>query len=272
MPPRNPELPEGTDHIINGAMDTGAGAGGTGGGGTGGLSGSTGSGLGGSTGGTTTGTTGTTGGTSTGTTTGAGTGTGTGSGTSNIGGGFVASSGSDDTGGTSTGRSSGGSSSGGSGSGGSGSTTQKLADAARSQVSTLTDQATGKVREYADQGKERATSALDDFAEVINDAARSIDERLGSQYGEYAHRAAGAVTSISQDLRGKSIDELLDDSRNLVRKSPGMAIGAAALVGFTLVRLVKAGLDNDNEVQFTSDRGRNIDFQADTGGTSGRSA
>ena len=164
----------------------------------------------------------------------------------------------DDTGGTSTGIA--------------GTTVQKIADTARSQVSSLTDQAAGKAREYADQGKDRATSALDDFAEVINDAARSIDERLGSQYGEYAHKAAGAVTSLSENLRGKSVDELLEDSRSLVRKSPGVAIGAAALVGFTLVRLVKAGLDSENEVGFTPERGRNIDFQPDDGGTSSRSA
>ncbi len=254
MPPRNPELPEGTDHIINGAMDTS----GSTGGGSAGLSGTTGTsgtgagsgGIGGSTG-TATATAGSTGGTA--------------SGTTSTGGGFVATRGSDDTGGTSAKSGSGNSS-------GSSTTAQKLVDTAKSQVSSLTDQATGKIREYADQGKDRATSALDDFAEVINDAARSIDERLGSQYGEYAHRAAGAVTSISQDLRGKTVDELLDDSRNLVRKSPGVAIGAAALIGFTLVRLVKAGLDNggDRDVQFTADRGRNIDFQPDTGGTSGQ--
>jgi hypothetical protein len=32
-----------------------------------------------------------------------------------------------------------------------------------------------------------------------------------------------------------------------VRKSPGVAIGIAAVVGFTLVRLVKAGMPDDDE-------------------------
>ncbi len=32
-----------------------------------------------------------------------------------------------------------------------------------------------------------------------------------------------------------------------MRKSPGVAIGIAAVVGFTLVRLVKAGLPEENE-------------------------
>ncbi len=271
MPPRNPELPEGTDHIISGAMETGTGAGastGSSGGGIGGTAGS---------GGGTTGGAGATGG-GTGMTTG-GTGGGTGMTTGGTGGStavkaattggaaggaFVASSGGDDTGGTSTSRGGGGAAKG---------AADKIVSGVKSQVSSLTDQATTKAREYADQGKERATSALDGFAEVINDAARSVDERLGSQYGEYAHRAAGAVTSLSQNLRGKTVDQLLEDSRSAVRKSPGIAIGTAAVLGFALVRLVKAGLDEGNNVQFTADSGRSIEFQPDTGGgTSGKGA
>ncbi|MDP8913124.1 MAG: hypothetical protein M3N39_06070 [Pseudomonadota bacterium] len=276
MPPRNPELPEGTDHIISGAMETGTGAGastgssgGTGaGGGTTLGAGTTGGGTSTTTGGTST----TTGGTGT-TTGGTGGNTGGTGGSTAVtaattggatGGAFVASSGGDDTGGTSTNRGGGGAAKG---------AANKIVSGVKSQVSSLTDQATAKAREYADQGKDRATSALDEFAEVINDAARSIDERLGSQYGEYAHRAAGAVTSLSQNLRGKTVDELLEDSRSVVRKSPGIAIGTAAVLGFALVRLVKAGLDEGNDVQFTAESGRSIDFEPDTGGgTSGKGA
>jgi hypothetical protein len=227
MAPRNSELPEGTDHIISGAMETGAGTGASTG-----SSGGSGGGLGGSS-------TGNPGSSSSGTS----------------GGTFMASSNGDDTGGTSTG--------GGSGRGAG----EKLASGVRGQVSSLTDQATAKAREYADSGKERATSALDNFAEVINEAARSIDERLGSQYGEYAHKAAGAVTSLSENLRGKSVDELLEDGRSAVRKSPGIAIGTAAVLGFALIRLVKAGLDDsEREVSFRPDQGRNVEFKPDNGG------
>ena len=262
MPPRNPELPEGTDHIISGAMETGTGAGastgssGGGSGGTGGAGGPTGSAVG------TSGTTSTTTGGLTSTATGGTAGTVATAGSATAGA-FVASSSGDDTGGTSTNRGSGGAAKG---------AADKIVSGVKTQVSSLTDQATTKAREYADQGKEKATGALDEFAEVINDAARSIDERLGSQFGEYAHRAAGAVTSLSQNLRGKTVDELLDDSRSVVRKSPGIAIGAAAVLGFALVRLVKAGLDDGKNVQSTADKGRSIEFQSGTGGTSGKGA
>jgi hypothetical protein len=233
MPPRDTGLPEGTDHIINGAMETGAGTGAStgssaSGGGTAGGFGTTTSGIGGAAAGT--------GGT-----------TGTGGGGSSSG--FIGGSG-DDTGGT-TSRSSGGGSSGGAASG----AASKVASKVQDQVQGLKGQAVDKARQFADQGKERATTALDNFNQVVQDAAQSVDERLGSEYGQYAHRAADAVSSFADTLRGKSVDDLLEDSRTIIRKSPGVAIGAAALIGFALSRVVKAGMpSNDTDVDFTPDR------------------
>ena len=226
MPPRNPELPEGTDHVVNGAMDTGTGGGGggstpiggtagsgTAAGGTGGLAGGSGS-LGGSTG--------------------AGLGSGTGST-----GGFIGSGTSDGTGGTTGLGGSGGSS--GSGSG------QPVKQQLRDGAQTVKSQATDKVRSYAAEGKDRAAGALDEFAQAITESAQSIDERLGAQYGNYARQAAGTITDFSNRLRDKEVDELYNDARDLVRKSPAVAIGTAAAVGFALVRLIKVGLDEGRQ-------------------------
>jgi hypothetical protein len=247
MPPRDDELPEGTDHIINGAMETGAGAGAS--------TGSSGSGFGGvgaggtmpggsgdfSAGSSTTGSSGFIG----------GLGDDTGGFTSGGSGGLGGGAGSGGLGGGGAGGSDFGGSSGSFGSTGQGgSATEQV----KANVQSLTGQATDKVRSYAVDGKNRATTALDDLSQVVNEAAQSIDDRLGAQYGEYARRAATAVSGFADTMRGKDVDELFDDARQVVRKSPGMAIGAAALIGFTLVRLVKAGIPDQN---------KDVDFKAD---------
>lgn len=246
MPPRNPELPEGTDHIINGAMDTGTGSAGgdaTSGGfgddfGGGGAT----TGIGG--GGTGLGSAGGTGGASLGSTAGETTGAG--------GTGFVASGGGDDTGGTAG--------------GGGGASTAPVKQQLRDGVQGLKSQAGDKIRNYAVDGKERASTALDDFADVVSQAAASIDERLGSEYGQYARRAAEAVSGYAETLRGKEVDELFDDARNLVRRSPGVAIGAAAAVGFVLVRLIKSGMDEGagGSGGTRGGGGKDVEFQPDT--------
>lgn len=122
--------------------------------------------------------------------------------------------------------------------------TDKLVSQVRDQVTTLRGQAGDKLRDLADDGKGKATGLLDDIAAVIEDAARSIDERLGREYGDYAHRASGAVNSFAGRVRDKSVDDLVDEGRDFVRKSPAVAIAAAAVVGFALMRIVRTGLDD----------------------------
>jgi ElaB/YqjD/DUF883 family membrane-anchored ribosome-binding protein len=149
-------------------------------------------------------------------------------------------------GGSIVGKGSGSGSSGG-GSGGSGGAgglgADKIVAQVRDQVYGLRDQATEKARGYAEGGKDRTTQLLDDIAEIIHDAARSIDDRLGDQYGEYAHKAGDAVQGLSGNLREKSLEDLIEGTRTIVRKSPAVTVGTAALLGFVLVRLVKSGLE-----------------------------
>jgi ElaB/YqjD/DUF883 family membrane-anchored ribosome-binding protein len=206
---RPEELPEGTDHIINGAMATDDAEGGGGGGG------------------------------------------------------FVASGGGDDdTGGTSRGSTQ----SGGeramattnSGGDGGGNEAGGVREQLTSQVQALRGQAGDRVREFADGGKTRASDALEELSRIVADTADSIDERLGGQYGEYARKASDAVSGFADTLRRTDVDELYDNVRETVRKSPGIAIGVAAVVGFTLARLAKSGLE--------AERAR------DGGGASGGSA
>jgi len=169
MPPRQPALPEGTDHVVQGASgSSNAGAGNGGGSGNGG---------------------------------------------------FVATA--DDAKGT-----------------------DRLVNQVRDHVTSLRGTATDRLRGFADGGKGRATGLLDEFSEVIKDAARSVDERLGEDYGRYAHQAADAVAGFSGRVRDKSVDDLLDDTRDFVRKSPAVAIGIAAVAGFALMRVIKTGLDD----------------------------
>jgi hypothetical protein len=203
MPPRPDELPEGTDHIINGAMETGG----------------------------------------------------------DETGGFVGAAGGDDTGGTATGKGGrdmakapatqgDGGAAGGENGGG---VREQLAG----QVSQLRGQATDRVRDFAEGGKTRASDALEELSRVVADTADSIDERMGGQYGEYARRASDAVSGFADTLRRTDVDELYGNVREAVRKSPAIAIGIAAVVGFTLARLVKAGLDGDGAGGRDRDQGPN---------------
>ena len=72
-------------------------------------------------------------------------------------------------------------------------------------------------------------------------------------------RAAQALENTANRLASKDPDELIDDTRNFVRKSPGVALAGAAIVGFALARLVKAGFasnEDDDDGSSSSSRKR----------------
>lgn len=107
----------------------------------------------------------------------------------------------------------------------------------------LKGQATERVRTLAEDGKTRATGALGELSKVLTDAADQVDGKLGGQYGQYARDAADRVQGLSASIDEKSLEELLDMGRDMVRKSPALAIGVAATAGFVVARLLTAGLD-----------------------------
>ena len=75
----------------------------------------------------------------------------------------------------------------------------------------------------------------------------TVDDRLGEDYGEYARRAAGAIENVANAIAEKNPDELIEDTRNFVRNSPGVALAGAAVVGFVVARLLKGGLARDED-------------------------
>jgi ElaB/YqjD/DUF883 family membrane-anchored ribosome-binding protein len=129
----------------------------------------------------------------------------------------------------------------------SGDATGKVAGATqvvRDGVSGIGGQVADKARQFVDDGKSRATGALDQLVQMLNDAAAQVDEKLGAQYGEYARGAATQVQGFAEGIRNKDTDALIEDARGYIRQSPGVAIGVTAALGFAVARLVQAGLDD----------------------------
>ncbi|MBV9840690.1 MAG: hypothetical protein JOY99_03985 [Sphingomonadaceae bacterium] len=116
-----------------------------------------------------------------------------------------------------------------------------LGSHATAKVSELRGQATDQVFSLAAQGKDRASETLDGAAKLIADTAQQIEERLGENFGGYARQASDAVGGLAATLRTKEVDELLDDAREFVKRSPALAVGAAAAAGFLIARVIKAG-------------------------------
>ena len=117
----------------------------------------------------------------------------------------------------------------------------------RSGRDKISGQAADKARGLVAQGIERSAEALANVSKLVGDTATGLDERLGEEYGDYARKAATTIENTANSLAAKNPDELIDDTREFVRKSPGVALAGAAIVGFALARLIKTGLGSSDD-------------------------
>ncbi|MFP5330348.1 MAG: hypothetical protein ACLGHC_09485 [Alphaproteobacteria bacterium] len=125
----------------------------------------------------------------------------------------------------------------------------------RSSGDKLSEQAAGKARDFVAQGIERSAEAIANVSKLVGDTASGLDERLGPEYGDYARTAAETLERAADRLASKDPDELIDDTRNFIRKSPGVALAGAAIVGFALARIVKTGFGGGDDDSESDERG-----------------
>jgi len=126
-------------------------------------------------------------------------------------------------------------------------TTNGILDKVRSGGEKLSGQAAGRAKDLLSQGIDRSAEALANVGKLIGDTASGIDDRLGEEYGDYARRAAETIEGAANSLAAKDPEELIDDTREFIRRSPAVALAGAAIVGFAIARLIKSGLSSGDE-------------------------
>lgn len=113
------------------------------------------------------------------------------------------------------------------------------------EAKDMAGQAKERAGELAKDGKAKTSDALSSLGKIVADNAGTIDEKLGTRYGDYARTAARSMQETAAKIEAKDLNELGDDAKEFVRKSPGLAIGIAAVAGFLVSRLFKGGSSND---------------------------
>lgn len=112
-------------------------------------------------------------------------------------------------------------------------------DQLKGDASAYGEQAKAKAYELANETKSKTSEGMVAISKLITDNAPTLDEKLGVKYGDYARSAAGSLEKNAASLDEKSLEQIGDDAREFVRKSPGTAVAIAAGAGFLLARLFR---------------------------------
>ena len=100
--------------------------------------------------------------------------------------------------------------------------------------------ATDRIRGIADEGKAQVTSTLSGLVTAANEIADRLQNSGGAPVADYVRKVAIMFEGWSHSVENKSIEDLADDAKTMVRKSPALAIGIALASGFALSRFLKA--------------------------------
>ena len=110
---------------------------------------------------------------------------------------------------------------------------QKVSDTA-SKFSQKAGQTASQVKDTVDQNRTAAASGLEKAASAIHDTAGSLPG--GDKVAGLAHAAADTLSSTAGYVREHDVNSMMGDVETLVKKNPGPALLAAAVIGFLVGR------------------------------------
>ena len=110
-----------------------------------------------------------------------------------------------------------------------------LTDVARARLSALVEDARDSLVAQVRGLNGFADQLTRNLGTTLGDNAEPVTRMIGT--------ATGTIDQIADALAEKSVDELVEDGRELVRAQPVVAVGLAIAVGFLIGRIAKVAQD-----------------------------
>jgi hypothetical protein len=113
-----------------------------------------------------------------------------------------------------------------------------LQDDAQAALAGIKEQGATQFEHYRDS----AAQQIETLAQSAQTAADQIEDDGGDALGlsHYVTDIAQSMTTLASDMRGKSIDQLLQQAGKLARDNPALFITGSVALGFGLSRFLKA--------------------------------
>lgn len=122
----------------------------------------------------------------------------------------------------------------------SGSTAGHATEDAKAKARQAADQVKAQGRSHLEGYRDTAADELEKVAQSAKAAAQELEgqDRLG--LSSYVSTMAQSMVRLSDDLRGKNVDELFQDMNRMARDNPGLFIAGSVALGFGLTRFARA--------------------------------
>jgi ElaB/YqjD/DUF883 family membrane-anchored ribosome-binding protein len=126
----------------------------------------------------------------------------------------------------------------------------KLTDTAQQAAQQATQQAKAAAASLGSEANQQFSGRLSaqidagaDLVDQVADAARTVADDLDAKAPQLAgmiRNAAHSAEDFAQEVRGRSMAELVDMTSQYARRQPAIFVGAAVASGFLIARFVKS--------------------------------
>jgi ElaB/YqjD/DUF883 family membrane-anchored ribosome-binding protein len=116
---------------------------------------------------------------------------------------------------------------------------QDMAEQAKQSASSLAAEANQTIKGILNQQLAVGADLAGEVAHSARAAAGNLNQNA-PQLAGLVRNAADKIESFSQDMRGRSIDEIMEIASGYARRQPLIIFGAAAALGFLAFRVVKS--------------------------------
>jgi hypothetical protein len=129
----------------------------------------------------------------------------------------------------------------------------QLTDAAMEQGRNLLDSAKEQASGFVDQRKNDAAQSVVGLANSLRESGRAFEDL--PQVRTLVDTAAGGIEQFADTIRERSVNDMLNDVEDIVRRRPMTVAVATLAAGFLLARFIKASAENARDMGRTANGG-----------------
>ncbi len=119
-------------------------------------------------------------------------------------------------------------------------------DRVKEEAAKGKEQALATAATYADTGKGKAAGALTTLSGLIIEAAKMLEENFGHRAADPVRAQADKVSGAARHLETTDVDQLTTELKAFAKNNPVLSVGAVAVVGFALGKLLSGGGHSDD--------------------------
>lgn len=116
--------------------------------------------------------------------------------------------------------------------------TENMKDRAKRLTQDARDSVAETAREQGEEVRDAAVEQADKVADAARDARQNFDS--SSLQAEALKAVSQQIEGVTQRLRDRPIEDLIDDAAVFARRNPLLVLGGAAILGFAAARFLKA--------------------------------